>query len=700
VEKSGEYKPNIICARRKEVKQILEKLSFTSSREACFFVEEFLEIFRDFEAIDSLRFLDLDLGTDFISGEDFLLSQIIEKIGLDENFRNLLGREKIGNIWFELVNRYYDRLEEKGEADGPVVGLKSCGVGDIWENLADDFNDGVNLDEIIMLNRLIQHIAPYTGDRKVADKIIQFITVFRELVTKYAGNALSQIDAQYSAGRLLDVIRSAKYSGLKEDAARVLYRLELGQMPISAQGVEYLGRLYDLGEQNNPGHFARRLTAEGDIGIFDEEKKLTGYFQLGDLSSVEKSVKAEVFKFAYETLFVGMPDETEEERTQRMVYLAEFQENYFSLTNDEIFEQTGVRLNNLSFKEQGWFLIYYNKATEGEKQRLKLFLQKFGEDGLKTFFALEADSASGEAILAIGEKLDANVAEPIFNKFNEIANIVHKIRQQVAEIFGNDADSFEADLSTIATNTLKRGCALLKRFAQLANTADTDETTLTQNTALAELQHMRADVILFAASFKQAVVGHKMDFEEIKGLDFESKDSSKLSEDERAEMERIFVANRPGYTSELLAKMREDFNHALNSEGKRFYIVSHDGAMVSFMRFNELENGNTYFGSFNVRPEARGSSIGLSFLKTVIEKEGAKKTLEAVVYVENPILRHYLDDFGFKIIEELEDFEGTGKKFYKIQRGPKVINLSSKQQEVLPDLNQDSDEIGYLKKAA
>ncbi len=61
-----------------------------------------------------------------------------------------------------------------------------------------------------------------------------------------------------------------KNPDVKWAAGRALHRLEFGRIGISSEGVQYLERMYDLGEYNNPNFHVSRLTADGDVGIFDE----------------------------------------------------------------------------------------------------------------------------------------------------------------------------------------------------------------------------------------------------------------------------------------------------------------------------------------------------------------------------------------------------------------------------------------------
>lgn len=142
-------------------------------------------------------------------------------------------------------------------------------------------------------------------------------------------------------------------------------------------------------------------------------------------------------------------------------------------------------------------------------------------------------------------------------------------------------------------------------------------------------------------------------------------------------MLKIFIANRPQYSEKLLQTVKAEFEEALSKEKSRWYLLYNAGRIVSFMRFDDLPNRASYAGSLNVSPAMRGSGIGSAFMRSTLDFEGEKRKLEAVVYSKNPMLKHYIEDFGFKITETINNFEGTGEIYYKIEREPKVVPIGS-----------------------
>ncbi len=242
-------------------------------------------------------------------------------------------------------------------------------------------------------------------------------------------DALSQQNPTRGASKLLECIRQEKED--KRALAAILYRLELGQLSISSEGALYLEKMYDLGLYNNPDYHVQRLTPNGEIGVFNEDKELIKYFELGDLTSEEKKIKAQVLDISYDTLFFDKEDETNEERQKRLGYLEEFKKHYYNLAQDQIFKETEVQLNNLSFREQGWFLIKFNNSSNEEKDNIKEFLKDYGENGIKSFLALEYGNELGAKILQLGENHDKQLAESIFREFSAITTAAQQITNQI-----------------------------------------------------------------------------------------------------------------------------------------------------------------------------------------------------------------------------------------------------------------------------
>ena len=263
-------------------------------------------------------------------------------------------------------------------------------------------------------------------------------------------NSLGNLDIFVDAFQKFGVENATKYllDNLKSDdvltrrmSAEILYRLELGKMGVDDKGVEYLGKLYDLGKYNDPDFFVRRLNNSGLMAILAEDGgNIEGVFPL-DLYADGDVIRAEIRQLMSQELFLPRADETQEQRQQREYYLQLFLENYENIFNDGFFEDVGVRLNSLDLHEQGWFLLHYLELSKQENtkelERLKSFVSEYGEYGLKSFLALEY-GGSGEDIIAFSENdsISKEHKLAIFKNFYCIANEAMNWRKIFEEVEG------------------------------------------------------------------------------------------------------------------------------------------------------------------------------------------------------------------------------------------------------------------------
>jgi hypothetical protein len=286
--------------------------------------------------------------------------------------------------------------------------------------------------------------------------------IFRNIIA----DTLSEIDPNLSAKKLLEFLKRAKNDSEEKDRLTVLlFRLELGQLGISEDGVNYLGKIYDVGEYNDPKNFVQRLTGMGDIGIFDDNRILQKYFTLDcdELINEEKIIKADLKDFTINTLFFKKKNETDEERIEREKYLNEFLENYFEFYNDDFFKKTNVSFNNLNFKEQGWFLIYFKNTDDNEKKQLIDFAKIYGESGLKTFLSLESGRHMGSTILDIGEQLkqDPETANALFTEFGNIIDSAGINTDRLVEIYNSIFYDKQIDRDEANYSIMKKAYELL-----------------------------------------------------------------------------------------------------------------------------------------------------------------------------------------------------------------------------------------------
>ena len=497
---------------------------------------------------------------------------------------------------------------------------------------------------------------------KNIDTLLEFWNKNRNpLFSGAVARALSAQDPNLAVAKLIPMLKEEKNN--KNFLTAMLYRLEFGQINISEAGVSYLQKVYDLGEYNNPNYHASRLTGDGEIGIFDEESELIKYFELGDLQNQEKTVKAKVLDFTYETLFIGRPDESEGERVEREKYLAEFKKNYSQIAGDKIFETTGVKLNNLSFKEQGWFIKYFSDCSEEDREALRTFVGHQREEGIKTFLAMEIDENLSQKIIDLDRNLSADAARALFLKLASVVDLAGQEADALKEHFLTSAEPKNIDWQAVRR-------ALLQRLKQLILEADC-HSAREASEMISGLERVKADMIFFAAVMKNVRETEKdLDWNLIRDLNLSIKDyGEELGQKEKDEVINMSRINWEGYGNKKMADVVQNgLELALADDRKqRAYILKYKDEVIAFVRFEKKMDETIHAGSFNVSKDLRGLSIGNEMMEKALIMEGVDNVLEATASIKIPVGCSYVEKIGFVAEGVINDYHGTGESLFTIR---------------------------------
>ncbi|OGH84561.1 MAG: hypothetical protein A2261_04250 [Candidatus Magasanikbacteria bacterium RIFOXYA2_FULL_44_8] len=638
--------------------------------------------FETYEQLDRGRFNDVfqawendrfsNVKTVFTTYRSFYYPILLEQLYVlgDEQIKerevlNLL--ERIDHFGLQMTD--VDNKFEAGEIERQGF-TKAYDWGHIIHNL-EDTEFGKSKELALDILSSLKEVSPAVCEYLSEKGIIEDIDGFRECIYKIIDILNHQ--PSVSSSRLMDLIQRADTAPvIKSQAIQTLYHLELGKIGMSNKGVNYLGKIFDLGEFNNPNHFAHRVTGDGKVGIFDEQKKAVGYFQLSDLATPEQEIQAQMLEFNLNTLFLSKSGETDRERVEREAILEEFKEKYFATYLTDFYQQTGVHFNNLKFKEQGWFLWYAQHASAEDKTRALEFVKKYRESGFKTFLSLEQDQQGGNDILDIGEKLDAKSASAIFAKYGEIVDAAESVGDYLQEYFG--ADKFNPNVTrTAADNLLRTGKELLASYADRVQAGE----QLDSAQLIAELDKLHVDVRLFLSGFKAVTEsGEKIKLSDIKGIDFGSRE--KVAPDEAGEMEKIININYVG--SPLLPGVLAGFEKALTNPDNTFYVLKRDGQIISFFRFENLRDkkgeltSETEFASFNTDSDYKGGSLGRGIMREAVLARGETGAIVADTDPSSRVCQYYVNEAGF-VVDGVEVYKQTGQKVFHIRRDNKKLYL-------------------------
>lgn len=283
-----------------------------------------------------------------------------------------------------------------------------------------------------------------------------------------------EIDVNYSLKKLLPLLKDKNHY-LRRRTAKILYCLEFGKIGISKEGVNYLGKIYDLKARNNPDYFVQRLNPDGDIGIFSEDKRLDSFFRI-NLESDQNVVSPQVMEFVYETLFIPKKNETAKEQQEREKILEYYKSNCYRLLDNEFHEKIGFRFNNLSFPAQAWFLEY-SRTHKGIDSRIYNFARKYNEYGLRTFISLDVNRDMGDRILSIGESLEnqPHIGQALFSEFTDIIENSDQVIEKVTQLYNDIFFEIKLDKNQIRETILRHGHDLLLRASQGLESASSED---------------------------------------------------------------------------------------------------------------------------------------------------------------------------------------------------------------------------------
>ncbi|MEK7509562.1 MAG: hypothetical protein AAB605_02505 [Patescibacteria group bacterium] len=457
-------------------------------------------------------------------------------------------------------------------------------------------------------------------------------------------DALSKQNPDRAAAKLLEAIRSDTWNPAA--LASILYRLELGRIGISEEGVRYLEHLYDLGEYNNPDFFANRLTAKGDVGVFNKERELIGYFNLGDLTLPETHVRAEVLKITQDLLFTRREAANSDEVLLREKLMREFTKQYFFFYNDRFFDETGIRFNNLNFREQGWFLHFMNTDDKALKKRTIAFVRQYGENGLRAFLSLEYDRNMGTKILDFTDSSkDISNIEKVLGMYSALIGIL---------------DESDEEVVAIAERIAKSARDILEKAYQQRHSPEDVRKLLARNS-------VKGQVLL--ATYRFLREEKKItNISEIEGVTYETlAGSSFVQEPEAIEpLCTLYRKNYPPFTGEELAKR---FRHDVEKRGAVVHRISFQGKVVAFMLEVPVGDKRVHVSALNVDPELVGAKPGVTLLNKILDlvKEGNIVEAEAVP----KLAEQYSEQYGFVKIGEFND-PVDGEHLFKLELRPLV----------------------------
>jgi hypothetical protein len=593
-----------------------------------------------------------DIESEYLKVADEI---IIKDIPLDQSSNQIIGK---------IINTRAIKIPQTGNNFDKVT------LHDIITNPADS--------TFTYARKKIVEIMGESKDQDFIEPLIQSVISSKfpndDGVSKYANiintaEALKKISVPKSAAQLLNIAKNGTPDE-QEIALILLYRLEDRAIPIGADGLPYLEKTFDLGSQyNNNNFYGERVTNDGEVGIFNtSQRKLDAYFHVGDLTT-DDHISPTIRTIEYDTIFSQTPDPNSPQYHKRLEYLQSFKDKYYDFAQSPMFKTSGVQFNNLTFKEQGWFLIFYTQASPADKTRLHKFIEKFGENGIKTFLSMEDDEKNAEHIFTISQKTTPEIASKIFSTVNQITNTIRKTEAELKNTY------FKTDLTIHPTmEIIRRAKQILVSYATKLQQPDltTSSHDELNEKITKELKTVEIDTIILSALFKNARENNPdADLNDLHDLNIRSQTATQLEPAITAQIfnlaERLYKEN-PVIQNEV----QSDISNAIASGDKsRWFVLSKKDKLIACIRFDQKGFKSVYAGSFMVDPLASGSSIGTAFETATMDTIAKHNELTGVVEMRRDVSQHYINKKNF-VITGITPDKASGIHLFNIKRDDRL----------------------------
>jgi len=447
----------------------------------------------------------------------------------------------------------------------------------------------------------------------------------------------------------------------RDNARRILYRSDFAFSEVVDGVVEYLGEEIAISDKEITT--VRRITRDGKVGLFSETGELKGFFEVGDVQEHDTVKQAQITEIERQMVFAdpNTPD------TLRQQFLQDYKRFF-----EETFEnERGIKLNDLSLREQLWVYEFWKNHPEKWKNFGDVKAE-FGLAGITALMSAEQFSELTEKIIEVAKFDSSGLYRSDINLYASAISSLDSIEEIITSLIADNRMIRDDMPVQVAKEIgLRAGRELMK---QLYTRQEHDQNYYDAK----RMEKLNKEAVAFAGVFKTLAKGNdKIDFAQIVGLDMRVFDPEALGEKERQELERgmeqIVAANWEKQDSQAAQKVIEGFKEHLKEPGVEFDVLKKDGKVIAFVGYTpDPENpGHAAAHSFNVDPKYRGAAIGEAMMVNSLKRAAEKWTLHATAHPSIPIGTRYVDDIGFSFTGVVRDYEGTGVDFYTMEANKK-----------------------------
>ncbi len=263
------------------------------------------------------------------------------------------------------------------------------------------------------------------------------------------------------------------------------------------------------------------------------------------------------------------------------------------------------------------------------------------------------------------EELKNHISHKVFEKYEEIVNLANRSKRELKELYGNQKEASDEEIEKISDKILAKANQILNNFSQrIIEGEEIDEAEI-----IKELEEYKAEAIVFASIFQTAYKKERLSFGELRGVEYQIKNSIVLGDEEKEMIEKVVKYNYPKkkQQADILEKIKKSFN----SKDTNWHLLTRqeggEETLIACIRFDEIDDNNVYAATFNVGIAYRGSSLGEAMFDRVMTEVAEEKRIKAIAEVGKEVTNFYINKGGFNVAGT-EENKKTGIDYYKIER--------------------------------
>ncbi len=440
------------------------------------------------------------------------------------------------------------------------------------------------------------------------------------------------------------------------------------------------------------GFFGQKLTAEieplvkgqvaapGVEGHFDDDFDLV-------LLEEERGNEGDRLKFS-EFIKLNYYDVIEEGDFLDLMFM----QNLF--IKKRISQELGVALHNLELRAQNQFLNFIKNASQERVRQVAEFVKNPAEEEqrlnrLRVFLSLEEGHFSGDQLLDLPSRIDADQAQQVFDQYGRLVQDAFSEQSTLQEVLKNPEDLAKIDQEKITQNLLFRGQKILQRLIE------SSEPEREAESVLSSLLAQKWQIQLAGAVFREGIEAG-MSLDDLEGGRIEVLTVQDLiQKPELVAKMRDIYSNNFSKKPDLQGAVLQGFDQKMTEGGvnSEFALAFVGEELVAFSRSDHVDEKTRYFASLN--SSYGGAKFGEALRRKREAQVGENFDIRAHSEPESAMSTLYIGPEGGFIADGVEfNYHNTEANLFSITRQktpPSYYAWSKPREELVKEAKELAD---------